>query len=220
MVPGLLGRGATQPAGLISMRSAMLAALLFAAAAAEASAALPDGPNAPLVATTCLQCHGPQPFAQLRMNQSAWRAEVENMALRGAAVGPDQIDLISHYLATVYGPGVQDPNQPRLAVWLPAGHGAVLVQAGCAICHGLQRVIAARRPGHQWAAIVHRMIGLGAPLNAAQASQVISYLEINLATGCGPVTAALVPLPAFAGQGPDKAATEPATTRSCPAGPH
>jgi len=164
---------------------AVLALLLGGAPAHAAQAApnLPDGPGRPLVAAACLQCHGPQPFAQLRMNQSAWRAEVENMALRGAQVGPDQIGPISLYLATAYGPGVPDPNQPKRPVALPAGRGALLVQAGCAICHGLQRVTAAQRPGRQWAAIVHRMIGYGAPLNPAQTSEVIAYLQTTYAAG-------------------------------------
>jgi mono/diheme cytochrome c family protein len=170
----------------MTARSLTLMALLFIPAQVSATPALPEGPGRPLVAAACLQCHGPQPFAQLRMNQAGWRAEVENMALRGAQIGPDQIGQVSQYLATAYGPGVPDPAQPKLPITLATGQGALLVQASCAICHGLQRVTAAQRPGHQWSTIVHRMVQLGAPLNPTQTSEVIAYLQTAYAAGDKP----------------------------------
>jgi hypothetical protein len=43
----------------------------------------------------------------------------------------------------------------------------------------VDRVVAVARPGRQWEAIVHRMVAIGAPIDADQARQIISYLETN-----------------------------------------
>jgi len=164
------------------MRHLILAfAVMAASGAAQAQQAsvFPDGPGREIVAVACTQCHAPQPFTQLRLGENGWRKQVENMVLRGAMVAPSELDVVTKYLTTAYGPGVPLPGAPTRKVDLPAGPGADLVEGACGICHGLDRVVAASRPGHQWQAVVHRMVEIGAPLDDAQSKQIITYLEEN-----------------------------------------
>ncbi len=90
------------------------------------------------------------------------------MMLRGAQIKPDEIDDVVKYLATNFGPGVPVPRPGATAVKLPDGAGADLVTGACGICHGVDRVVAVARPGQQWEAIVHRMVAIGAPIDADQ----------------------------------------------------
>ena len=163
------------------MRRIIIAAGLTLAgtfAMAQQANVFPEGPGRDIVAVACTQCHAPQPFTQLRMGETGWRKQVENMVLRGAMIAPNELDVVTKYLTTAYGPGVPLPNAPaKSTVSLATGPGANLVEGACGVCHGLDRVVAANRPGQQWTAIVHRMAEIGAQLDAEQSRQIISYLE-------------------------------------------
>jgi mono/diheme cytochrome c family protein len=164
------------------MRRFILAAacvLLNFGAEAQQTGPFPAGVGRDIIAVACTQCHRAGPITQLRMGEEAWRQQVYNMVLRGAQIGPDEIDDVVKYLATNFGPGVPTPGLATPAVTLPAGAGADLVAGACGTCHGVDRVVAVARPGRQWEAIVHRMVAIGAPIDADQARQIISYLETN-----------------------------------------
>ena len=165
------------------MRRFILAAasvlLLGFPSEAQQSNPFPAGASRDLIAVACTQCHRAGPITQLRMGEEAWRRQVYNMVLRGAQIGPDEIDDVVKYLTTNFGPGVPTPGLATPAVTLPAGAGADLVAGACGTCHGVDRVVAVARPGRQWEAIVHRMVAIGAPIDADQARQIISYLETN-----------------------------------------
>jgi mono/diheme cytochrome c family protein len=166
----------------LSMRRFILTAaviLLGFAAEAQQTGPFPDGTGRDIVAGACTQCHQAGPITQLRMGEAAWRQRVYNMILRGAQIGPGEIDDVVKYLATNFGPGVPIPAPATPAVTLPDGAGADLVANACGICHGMDRVVAVARPGRQWQAIVHRMVAMGAPIDADQARQFISYLAAN-----------------------------------------
>ena len=98
--------------------------------------------------------------------------------LRIRAAGRDRslrFDEAHRLLAKVFGPqsecGLQDTEPRRVA----------LVDQGCGICHGLDRVVAANRPGKQWQAIVNRMAEMGASYDDDQKKQIVSYLEAHYA---------------------------------------
>ena len=165
------------------MRRFILAAasvlLLGFPSEAQQSNPFPAGESRDLIAVACTQCHRAGPITQLRMGEAGWRRQVYNMVLRGAQIGPDEIDDVVKYLATNFGPGVPVPGLATPPVILPEGAGADLVAGACGTCHGVDRVVAVARPGQQWEAIVHRMVAIGAPIDADQARQIISYLETN-----------------------------------------
>jgi mono/diheme cytochrome c family protein len=168
---------------LVTALTAVVAGVAVALASSGADAQqtnpFPDGPGREIVAQACTQCHQAGPITQLRMNEQGWRRQIYNMVLRGAQIGPDEIDAATAYLVTHYGPGVPVPNQSHSEVKLPDGPGGSLVAGACAICHGLDRVTTTNRPGKQWAPIIDRMVEIGAPLDPQQVGQVLSYLEAN-----------------------------------------
>jgi mono/diheme cytochrome c family protein len=153
--------------------------LLNFSAEAQQTGPFPAGAGRDIIAVACTQCHRAGPITQLRMGEEAWRRQVYNMVLRGAQIGPDEVDDVVKYLATNFGPGVPVPGQATPAVTLPAGAAADLVAGACGTCHGVDRVVAVARPGRQWEAIVHRMVAIGALIDPDQARQIISYLETN-----------------------------------------
>jgi mono/diheme cytochrome c family protein len=148
-------------------------------AEAQLTSPFPDGPGKEIVAQACTQCHQAGPITQLRMNELGWRRMIYNMVLRGAQIGPNEIDAATAYFAAHFGPGMPVPGRSSVEVKLPDGPGATLVAGACAICHGLDRVTATNRPGKQWVPIIGRMVEIGAPLDPEQVRQITDYLEVN-----------------------------------------
>ena len=137
----------------------------------------PDGEGHDIVAVACTQCHGPNTFVNIRENAEAWRRQVWDMVERGAQISPDEMDTVVKYLSTVFGPGA---NLPQFAaVTLPDGQGKEVIEGGCALCHGLDRITAAKRSPQDWQDVVSKMVFLGAPLSADQAKAAIAYLDAN-----------------------------------------
>lgn len=148
-------------------------------ASAPAASPFPDGPGKEIVSVACTQCHGPNVFTQLRMGDKAWRAQIYDMILRGAQITPNDIDTAVKYMTASYGPGVPFPGQQPVQVTLADGAGKPLVEGGCALCHGLDRVAATKRTKEQWQGIVNRMIYFGSPVSPDQAATVVDYLATN-----------------------------------------
>ena len=161
--------------GFILAAAAILAGIVPGfAAEAQQNGPFPAGAGRDIIAVACTQCHSARPIVQLRMGEAGWRRQVYNMVLRGAQIGPGEIDDVVKYLVTNFGPGVPIPGVATPPVTLPDHGGADragadLVAGACGICHGMDRVVAVARPGRQWEAIVHRMVAIGAPIDADQA---------------------------------------------------
>jgi mono/diheme cytochrome c family protein len=139
---------------------------------------IPSGPGSDIVGVACTQCHSPNAFAQIRQSPDAWRRQVHDMILRGAQVQPGEIEQVVGYLATHYGPGI---NVPPAAVpgRLPEGAGRSQVEQNCALCHGLDRVMSARRTSAEWDAIMVRMRELGSPASGVDATAIADYLKAH-----------------------------------------
>jgi mono/diheme cytochrome c family protein len=171
-------------------RSLFIAFALLAVVAASAlplhaqqdSNPLTPGEGRDVVAVTCSGCHGLNAITQLREGKTAWRHQVYDMVARGAQVSPAEIDVIVNYLTTNYGPGIPFPGQTPVRVALAPGSAATLVSTKCAICHGVDRVVATKRPRAQWGTLIARMVYLGAPLTADQTKTIVDYLATNYGT--------------------------------------
>jgi cytochrome c5 len=146
---------------------------------AAAANPFPDHPGREVVSVACTQCHGPNVFTQLRMGETAWRNQIYDMVLRGAQIGPDDIDTAVKYMVASYGPGVAFPGQQPAQVSLADGAAKPLVEGGCALCHGLDRVVATKRSKAEWQTIVNRMVYFGSPVSGDQVSSVVDYLAAN-----------------------------------------
>ena len=151
---------------------------------------LPSGDGRDLVATACAQCHALRPIATKRDGVGGWRATVEEMVIRGAQLLPEEAETVIRYLAANFGPGlnpmqtgvlppgsaVSSPGAPAGNVSLPAGSGKEAVEARCAICHDLGRVVGSRRTREEWERITRNMIERGPQAPPDQVQTIISYL--------------------------------------------
>jgi cytochrome c5 len=159
---------------------AAIAALAAAPAAAQQrqphALPLPPGDGREIVAAACTPCHAPSTFTGLREDADAWRYQVYDMVLRGAQVGPGDIDRVVNYLAVNFGPGINVPPPVR-AVTLPDGPGKGLVEQNCVLCHGLDRVAAVKRSSVAWSDVLKRMQFYGAPVSRKDAQTITAYLE-------------------------------------------
>jgi cytochrome c5 len=159
--------------------AAAVGALATAPAAAQQqphASPLPPGEGRQIVAAACTQCHAPSTFTGLREDADAWRQQVYDMVLRGAQVGPGDIDTVVNYLAVNFGPGINVPP-PLHEVTLPDGPGKDLVEKDCALCHGLDRVAAVKRSPTGWSDVLKRMDFYGAPVSGKDAQTITAYLE-------------------------------------------
>jgi mono/diheme cytochrome c family protein len=166
----------------ITFSFALLSALAAAPlplSAQQPGNALPPGDGHDIVAVACSQCHGLNAITQLREGPQAWRHEIYDMIERGAQIAPSEMDKAVDYLATNFGPGVAFPGQTPAQVTLPAGQGKEIVEGACALCHGVDRAVAAKRSKSQWEKILARMVYFGAPLSTDQAKIAVDYLSAN-----------------------------------------
>ncbi|MBU3077545.1 hypothetical protein KOF26_06655 [Sphingomonas sp. XMGL2] len=81
-------------------------ALIGAGAVAQdaAPAPPPPGPGLTLINERCGFCHPVGQVFQLRRTPDAWAATVQQMAARGAELSPEEIGVITDYLAKNYAP--------------------------------------------------------------------------------------------------------------------
>ena len=172
------------PAGLLIL--ILTPGFLFGQAAPQ----LPPGDGRDLVATACTQCHALRPIVLKRDGVGGWRATVEEMVIRGAQLLPEEAETVVRYLAANFGPGlnpmqtgtlppgsaVSSPGAPASGVSLPAGPGKEAVEARCALCHDLGRVVGSRRTREEWERITRNMIERGPQAPPDQVQAIVSYL--------------------------------------------
>jgi mono/diheme cytochrome c family protein len=157
----------------------MLLALSCSVGEAQQASTLPAGEGYDVVRTACTQCHGINPFTQLREGPDAWRRQVYDMVLRGAQVQAADIDLVVNYLASHF--GIANPVAASTsAVTLPQGMGKAIIEQRCTLCHDLDRAVGTRRTASEWDALIGRMIALGAPISAIDTRTVSAYLKANV----------------------------------------
>lgn len=73
------------------------------AADPPAAASPPPGPGLELINQRCVFCHNTAQIFSQRKAPEAWSATVEQMANRGAEVSPEEMKIITDYLAKNYG---------------------------------------------------------------------------------------------------------------------
>jgi|ThiBio_inoc_plan_1041526.scaffolds.fasta_scaffold40491_1 hypothetical protein len=76
-----------------------------------------------------------------------------------------------------FGPGVNLPAPAE--VKLPDRNGKEFAEGGCVTCHGLHRVVAAKRSPQEWRSVVHRMVFLGSALPDDDVAAAMDYLNVN-----------------------------------------
>ena len=80
-----------------------------------------------------------------------------------------------------------------IAASLPPGEGRELFAQSCSSCHVIGMATGKRRSADEWNQVIHRMMGLGAPIDEEQAGQILDYLKTNYALDAVAADAAVLP---------------------------
>ena len=149
---------------------------------------LPDGPGRALVAAQCASCHSLDEALSKRTTADRWRATVQQMIDRGAAITAPDAVAISSYLGRYFGldapaagqaPGQasdQAPRQPQGQAALPDGPGRDVLTQKCFQCHQMSMWSAIRQDQTAWKSVIHRMIGRGALWTGDEIDAMAGYL--------------------------------------------
>ncbi len=137
----------------------------------------------------CTQCHRLGPIMIQRKTAEQWRDTIYSMISRGAQVMPDEIDPLTVYLTTHFGPDSPPPvfestgsqrntltTLVALDESLPNGPGKAILLGQCVQCHTLEQAVASPRSEAQWEETITKMINFGAPLGPEEQGRLAQYL--------------------------------------------
>jgi cytochrome c5 len=164
----------------------LIAAVLIVCAAplhAQANSAdsLPVGDGRDVLAIACSQCHTLALIRQMRDGHAGWKANVDNMILRGAQVNSSEERVLIDYLTRNFGPGVNPMRSGgSVSTNLPDGAGRDLVQARCTICHDAGRITDNTRTKEEWETTIESMMArFDAGVSASDLEAMSAYLKTN-----------------------------------------
>lgn len=136
-----------------------------------ATPGLPDGPDAPLVRTRCLTCHGADHIVSQRLAQTGWEREVAKMERWGARVTDDERPKVVAYLTRSFGVQARIPRDERL---IAEGEG--VYKEACRVCHEDDLSDQQRLTREAWAREVDKMRRFGARVGVAEREPLLAYL--------------------------------------------
>lgn len=96
------------------------------------AADIPEGKGKADFERICGQCHGVEVVVGSRMSEDKWAAVVDDMVGRGAQGTQDELDRVTHYLGTAFGPSTKVSLNKATANEIATGLG-IPVEAGMAI---------------------------------------------------------------------------------------
>jgi hypothetical protein len=96
--------------GKVFVLVACAAALVWSAAAGAQAPSEPKGLT--IIKSKCFQCHTDAMWRDQRQDARAWKANLYRMVGRGALWTTDEINEMSDYLGTAFGPDVK-PNYEK-----------------------------------------------------------------------------------------------------------
>lgn len=143
---------------------------------------LPDGNGKQLVLAACQRCHTLSRIVDAELWTYQWRETVQNMIGRGAALNPEDAEIVVQYLAKNFRPS--GASRPR--VELPEGSGKNIVVKACQSCHSLRRITPMHLSASDWRKMVETMVGLGAAVGQDDLETVVKYLAQNFGPGAKP----------------------------------
>jgi hypothetical protein len=110
--------------------------------------------------------------------REGWRDTIHSMIGRGAHIFPDEIEPLTEYFVATAGRGPQEAPSAAAAATSnqgPQGPEAILA-ARCQLCHDIE-IATARPVSEDWAAVLDRMVLLGASVTPAERQTLIEYLD-------------------------------------------
>jgi cytochrome c5 len=164
---------------------------VLAQSAENQATAMPEGPGRSLVTAQCTGCHALEVTLGRRETADQWRATVQSMIDRGAAITAPDAAAIASYLGQHYGPtagtaGVASTAAAQPASALPDGPGKDVLMKKCFQCHQMSMWSTLQQDRRAWEGVIYRMIGRGALWTPDEVTAMAGYL----ARVKGPVPAA------------------------------
>ena len=123
------------------------AALAVLAISALAQAELVPGPGADLTQAKCVVCHEIEHVVRARQSRAEWEDTMQRMVKRGAPLTPDEIRIITDYLATYYNregpsPAAQAASTQAAAAQAQADPVTQLLNRNaCLGCHAVEKQV-------------------------------------------------------------------------------
>ena len=116
-------------------RATALLFLMFSVAAAV-DAELPDGKGKDVVESACTDCHSLERIEAQRLNEEGWNGIIHEMIENGAAINPNDMNVIVGYLVKNFGPdkdkkvnvNTAGASEIAAALELASGEAAAVVQ--------------------------------------------------------------------------------------------
>lgn len=114
---------------------------------APAQVELVPGPGADLTQAKCVVCHEIEHVVRARQSRAEWEDTMQRMVKRGAPLAPDEIRIITDYLATYYNrEGPSAAAQAASAAAAVARGGAdpvtqLLNRNACLGCHAVEKLV-------------------------------------------------------------------------------
>lgn len=140
-------------------------------AVTSAADALPEGPDAPLVRTRCLTCHGADHVLSQRLTQVGWEREVAKMERWGARLTDDERPRIVAYLTRSVGVQARIARNERL---IADGEG--IYKEACRVCHEDDLAVQQQLTREGWGREVDKMRRFGARVGTAEREALVAYL--------------------------------------------
>ena len=130
---------------------------------------LPDGPGAAVVKSRCMICHEADIITSQKLTLTGWTNSVSKMVRWGAAVTPEEREVLQPYLAQHFSPKPVASHSATEA-------GAATFKRVCLTCHDADIVEQQRLTPTGWTRSVEKMMRWGAPVGDADKQPLVDYL--------------------------------------------
>lgn len=149
------------------MRSAAI--LIVLACATATAQQLPAGAGLDVLNKRCVSCHEADIISSQRLSLTGWSRSVDKMVRWGAAITPEEREVLQKYLADHFGP-------KPMASHAATDAGAATYQRACLSCHDADIIEQQRLTPAGWTRTVEKMMRWGATVADADKQPLVSYL--------------------------------------------
>lgn len=149
-----------------------LALILLAAPSVTA-----QSPGADVMKQRCLSCHDSDIITSQKLTLAGWTGSVSKMVRWGAAITPDERELLQPFLAANYGPrpaASHATSDAAAALALSAVEGSY--KRTCLTCHDADIIEQQKLSRIGWTRAVEKMMRWGATVSDAEKEPLVDYL--------------------------------------------
>ena len=147
--------------------AAILVVLLNAAALAQQP--LPAGAGLDVLNRRCISCHEADIISSQKLSLTGWTRSVDKMVRWGAAVTPEEREVLQPYLAQHFAP------RP-VASHAGSDAGAATYKKACLVCHEGDIIEQQKLTPTGWTRSVEKMMRWGAAVSDAEKQPLVEYL--------------------------------------------